>query len=60
MRKLTIGYNHLNSTYWADIKDDMDTIESATVNQTTKHNIDIWLHEHKITDVEYQNATIQY
>jgi len=28
MRKLTIGYNHLNSTYWADIKDDMDTIES--------------------------------
>ena len=58
MRQVKIQFDDDSATYSAEVKDD-DGL-SAIVCEPTKHGLDVWLNEHKVSKEEYQNAIFNY
>ena len=60
MRQVKIWFDDTSATYSAEVRDDNGLVESAVVCEPTKHSLDVWLNEHKVSKEEYQNAIFNY
>ena len=60
MRQVKIWYDDDSATYSAEIRDDNGLVESGVVCEPTKHGLDVWLNEHKVSKEEYKNAIFNY
>ncbi len=60
MRNVQVWFDDRWNTYGAQIDTEEGGIEAATIGNGTKHSIDIWLNDHKVTPEEYKNAKFNY